>query len=93
MQNRGDQPAHNHNQNSKQIETQPGNAQRGEKPRPHLYADGINKKDQAEFLDKVQHIAAQRHPSLIDEVADDNTAEQNAANTKADTAHFNVADP
>ena len=34
-----------------------------------------NKKNQAKFLDEVQHIAAQRHSSLIDEVTDDNTAE------------------
>ncbi len=50
----------------------------------------LNKKDQAEFPDKVQHIAAQRHPSLIDEVADDNTAEiaEHRQYFKADTAHL-----
>ena len=41
----------------------------------------------------MQHIAAQRHPSLINEVADDNAAEQHAADAKADTPHLDVADP
>ena len=93
MQDCGDQPTHDDDQNRKQIETQARNPQRGEESRPHLNPNGIDEKNQAKFLDKVQHIAAQRHSSLIDEVTDDNTAEQHTADAKADTPHLDIADP
>ena len=41
----------------------------------------------------MQHVTAQRHPGLIDKVADDNPAEQYAANAKTDTPHLDIADP
>ena len=93
MQDSGNQSADDDDQNRKQIETQTRNPQRGEEPWPHLNPNGVDEQNQAKFLDKVQHIAAQRHPSLINEVADDNAAEQHAADAKADTPHLDVADP
>ena len=41
----------------------------------------------------MQHRAAEGDARLIDKVADDNPAKQDAANAKADAADFDIADP
>jgi len=93
MQDRGDQAAENDDQNSEEVQPQAGDAQRGEEARPHLDTDGIHEENQAKFLNKVQHRAAERNARLVHKVADDNTAKQHASDTEADTAHFYIADP
>ena len=93
MQDRGDQAAENDDQNSEEVQPQAGDAQRGEEARPHLNTDGIHEENQAKFLNKVQHRAAERNARLVHKVADDNTAKQHASDTEADAAHFYIADP
>ena len=93
MQDRGDQATHDDNQHSKQIQPQARNAQRSKKARPHLNTNGVDEKNQAKFLNKMQHVAAQGHPCLIDKMPDDNTAEQHASNAKTHATYFYVADP
>ena len=41
----------------------------------------------------MQHRAAEGDARLIDKVTDDNAAKQHAANTKANAADFDIADP
>ncbi|SWG81124.1 Uncharacterised protein [Klebsiella pneumoniae] len=74
MQHRGHQAAEDNDKNSEQIEPQARDPQRGEKARPHLNTDGVDEQDQAEFLNKMQHRAAEGDARLIDKVADDNAA-------------------
>ena len=93
MQNGGDQPAHHHNAESKQVEPQSGDTKRGEKTRSHLNPDGINEQDQAELLGKVEHFGAQHQPELVGKVADKNAAKQHPAYPKPDAADFDIPYP
>ena len=73
---------------SQDVESDSSLPQRGEKSRPHLYAEGIYEEYESEILGKGHHLRVQPEPGPVGNVPEKYAGEEDQGHAQADAFDF-----